>query len=67
MERITQRHTKVRGYRAHAIAYLPLVDTKLPAIHRRAAAGALLRDQRLEIAIGHRGELRARMVSGVVR
>jgi hypothetical protein len=67
MQRIHQRPTSTVGYCASSIAKKPFVENHLPAIHRFAASGALLRDSRLEIAVGHRGELRARMVAGVIR
>jgi hypothetical protein len=40
------------------------VDSIVPALHRRAAEGAVLRDSRLEIAIDDHGAVTTRLVPG---
>ena len=46
---------------------LPLVENRHAAIHRRAGIAAILRDDRLEIAIDENGAVQARRVAGACR
>jgi hypothetical protein len=64
MERTRERTATTLGFRAHSVPYIRLADSMLPAIHRWGARGAILRDDRLEIAIDDNGGVIARVVSG---
>ncbi|HEX7096251.1 MAG TPA: hypothetical protein VF183_10235, partial [Acidimicrobiales bacterium] len=60
-----QRNTIIDVDAAPAAPFIPVVEDRLAAIHRRAAiAAAILRDERLEIAIDENGNVTARRVRG---
>ena len=44
-----------------------VVDTLLPQLHRRHGIAAILRDERLELAIADDGSVVTRMVAGTTR
>jgi hypothetical protein len=60
MQRTAERPTTV-------IPATRVVDTLLPQLHRRHGIAAILRDERLEIAIGDDGSVVTRMVAGTTR
>lgn len=59
-----QRHMST-GVSSEATPYVPVVTDRLAAIHRRAGIAAILRDERLHIAIDENGAVTARFVPGV--
>lgn len=52
------------GVRSEGTPFVPVVSDRLAAIHRRASLAAILRDERLEIAIDENGAVTARRVRG---
>jgi len=58
-----QRHSST-GVRSEGTPYVPVVTDRLAAIRRRAYLAAILRDERLEIAIDENGAVTARRVRG---
>ena len=66
MERIITS-TSTSGHAVATMPALQLSENRLAAIHRRAGIAAILRDERLEIAIDENGSLQARRVAGACR
>jgi hypothetical protein len=64
---MTQQRTTPAAGPAARIPHLGIVDDRLAAIHRRAGVAAILRDERLEIAIAEDGTVTARKVAGASR
>ena len=60
----TLQRNSTTGVSDEAAPYVPVVDDRLAAIHRRAGIAAILRDERLEIAIDENGAVTARRVRG---
>jgi hypothetical protein len=66
MERIVTS-TSTTGRGVATMPALTRVENRIAAIHRRAGIAAILRDERLEIAIDEDGAVQARRVAGTCR
>jgi hypothetical protein len=67
MQRTEERPTTITRPLAPVNPPTRVVDTLLPQLHRRHGIAAILRDERLEIAIADDGSVVTRMVAGTTR